>query len=174
MQHEATPPQFTVQVADIVAATGAQTKTVYRWTDSGALRAEQETTGLGSGRHRRYAISELFVAAVLQEIIGFASVGTTVEIANAIRAQLFEAPEGGWRKEEPFLSGWNRVLTESPAALLLCKRGDDLDVGVMLGNLGDPKRKLLGVKTLKGYHPIVVIDLNETWRPVCDFLAGRP
>jgi hypothetical protein len=52
-------------LSDIVKATGAKPRSVQLWADAGVIRAENWTVREGSGRHRQFGDTELFVACII-------------------------------------------------------------------------------------------------------------
>lgn len=79
-------PTTEYTVSDLAGLVGIPKRTVIFWTDAGILIPQQLFSG--SGRHRRYASSELLICSILAQTLALnLPVGTLVKFANAIRRQ---------------------------------------------------------------------------------------
>lgn len=74
---------------DLLALTGAKTRTLQFWSDHGVLQASAATDKQGRGAHRRYAKSEAIIALIAAELDNFKiPVGEMLRISTRLRDSL--------------------------------------------------------------------------------------
>lgn len=74
---------------DLIALTGAKTRTLQFWSDHGVLQASADTDKQGRGAHRRYAKQEALIALIAVELDRFKiPVGELLRISQRIRNSL--------------------------------------------------------------------------------------
>jgi len=161
---------------DLVSLAGADAKLIDRLCAAGALEPVPMLAA-GKGRHRRFAVAEALIAAVLVDLAAY---GLTVTTLAKIAPQLREAwrGDGGWVEAEGALLDLQAAAVAGRDAWLLIARVADDDAGSFRIGAARGSKPLRDARldggsiALSDARTVLACNLRHTWRPLLDALRA--